>query len=97
MDYRSPRADGAQGGSDPPTSTTTPQEEGASFQRSFVFVDSMAGSTRSREAIRVHVMRDSHRSRRVALGQPSSSAIRGDLQIWDTGSSSSESASQTSQ
>ena len=97
MADRSSSAPGEEASSNAPTRTTTPQEDSSSLQRSFVFVDSMAESGRSREAIRVHVMRESHRSRRVALGQPTSSASRGELQIWDTGSSSSESASQASQ
>ena len=80
-----------------PTTTGPQQDDSVNRQRSFVFVDSTAESSRSREAIRVHVMRESHRSRREALGQPTSSASRGELQIWDAGSSSSESASQASQ
>ncbi len=42
-------------------------------------------------------MRESHRSRRLGRGQTAPSANRGELQIWDTGSSSSDGASQTSQ
>lgn len=43
----------------------------------------MAGASRRTEATRVRVMRESHRSRRVALGQLSFSVIWGELQIWD--------------
>ena len=82
----------------PETSTTrdSPTREAPTFQQTFVFVDTNAEQGRMREAIRVHVMRESHRSRRLGRGQTASSA-RGDLQIWDTGSSSSDGASQAPQ
>jgi hypothetical protein len=97
MDDQLHSAGQPQADQDSPSQTSMPQEERSDSQRHFVFVDSMAESTRSREAIRVHTMRESHRCRRVALGRSSSSAIRGELQIWDTGSSSRENASQISQ
>ena len=78
------------------TAISSSQERPAS-QQTFVFVDATAEAGRTREAIRVHVMRESHRSRRLARGQATSSANRGELQIWDTGSSSSDGASQASQ
>ena len=62
-------------------STTPP-----STKPQFIFVDSSADRGRSREAIRVHVMRESHRARRAGQGHPEP---RGELQLWDSSSPSS--------
>ena len=71
---------------------TSPSPPGT--QQQFMFVDSSAERGRSREAIRVHVMRESHRARRAGQGQPEPSVSRGELQIWDSSSSSSSPSSQ---
>ena len=74
---------------------TSPSPPGT--QQQFMFVDKNAESGRSREAIRVHVMRESHRARRAGQGQPEPSASRGEVKIWDSSSSSSSPSSRDPQ
>jgi len=50
--------------------------------RNLMFVDSTADQARSREAIRVHVMRESHRVRRLQQGQSEPSSNVGQLHMW---------------
>ena len=50
-----------------------------------MFVDSTADQARSREAIRVHVMRESHRVRRLQQGQSEPSSNVGQVHIWNAG------------
>lgn len=63
---------------------TNPAEPRRSLSsgRNLMFVDSTADQARSREAIRVHVMRESHRVRRLQQGQSEPSSNVGQLHMW---------------
>lgn len=80
---------GASGGGASHQPQTNPSEQrgNAPSGQALMFVDSTADPARSREAIRVHVMRESHRVRRLQQGQSEPSLNVGQLHIWNAGGS----------
>ena len=72
--------------------TESLQPEIPPFRSSFVFVDSSVEAIRSREAVRVHAMRESHRMRRFERGQVLNARQAGELRIWESAGPSQQSA-----
>ena len=82
--------------SEPSTSTSAsssrPHSTTRNQQQAFMFVDSAVARERSNEAIRVHVMRERHRARRVAQRQPEAEVI-GQVHLWNSTMTASEGSS----
>ena len=70
-----------------PQMSPSEQRRNDSPGRTLMFVDSTADQAQSREAIRVHVMRESHRVRRLQQGQSQPSSNVGQLHIWNAAGS----------
>lgn len=65
------------------THEDNPNFAGADSRTSYTFIDSRAQQPRSNEAVRVHVMRESHRARRLAQGQATSTRGGEEMHLWD--------------
>ena len=66
-------------------------EDSPASAQNFLFIDNSSDRTRSNEAIRIHVMRESHRARRTRRGRSSSTTSSGRMLIWDRNSPSNTS------
>lgn len=67
------------------THDLNPNPPGTSSKPSYTFIDCRVQHARLNEVVRVHVMRESHRARRLAQGHATSIRGRGELHLWDIG------------